>query len=471
MRNICAEAIGSTAIEKAAFNMKTKNDSTDSSANRVLMVSAVFGPNGGPGVQRSAKFAKYLPQFGWHPTVWTAGQLPELPEDASLIADLPTCVKIYDRGELRDGERESESRGQSFLSGALAWRFQAMHHRYSQPDPLVDWARASVAPLIEKIESGAFDAIYSTYSPASNHLLALSLKRHTGCPWVADFRDLWTDDYRYAEATPKWRRAHRRWEQEILEVADVVVGVTPTQTEILASHVPAQANKFVTITNGFDADDFHGQLGNKCAQDRPTFELTYVGSADHWRTSESLFEGLAAFAAKCQDKGSQFVLRVVGHVSASVKARFDATGAQCVYAGRVDHASAIEAMRTARALLLCVPEGANGDSVVPAKLYEYLATHCPILLVGPVEGDAARIVGDRQAGVCVTFDGDKINRAVGEVFAISTTSNHNTCEDFPSLNCFRRDVLAKALSEQLERACEVSAKTCTEQTPMVEVVV
>jgi len=451
--------------------METQVDSLASQANQVLMVSAVFGPNGGPGVQRSAKFAKYLPQFGWQPTVWTAGRLPELPEDDSLLEGMPACVKIYDRGELRDGTFEYHACEQSYLSGALAWRFQAMHHRFSQPDPLVDWARASVSPLVDKLTSGAFDAMYSTYSPASNHLLALSLKRQTRCPWVADFRDLWTDDYRYAETTDKWRRAHRRWEQEILELADIVVGVTPMQTEILASHVPAQANKFITITNGYDAEDFQYDFEKDGIQDRATYELTYVGSADRWRTSEALFAGMAAFARDCANNGSQFVLRVVGHVSESVKARFDATGARCEYTGRVDHATAIEAMRSAQALLLCVPEGLNGGSVAPAKLYEYLASRRPILVVGPEGGDAARIVRDTQAGVCATFEGAQISRSLGALFAMNLKSHRDAREEFPSIDGFRRDVLAKKLAEQLECACEGVAKTHSERMPMQEALI
>jgi len=67
-------------------------ESTPQPPRRVLMIAAAFPPIGGPGVQRSAKFAKYLPAFGWHPFVWTMDEMKGLPNDPSLLEDLPPEV-------------------------------------------------------------------------------------------------------------------------------------------------------------------------------------------------------------------------------------------------------------------------------------------------------------------------------------------------------------------------------------------
>ena len=67
---------------------------------RVLMISSAFPPTGGAGVQRSAKFAKYLPRFGWRPVVWSASRLSRLPYDESLLADLPPDLIHYRSGPL-----------------------------------------------------------------------------------------------------------------------------------------------------------------------------------------------------------------------------------------------------------------------------------------------------------------------------------------------------------------------------------
>src|SRR2546423_13764529 len=58
---------------------------------RLLLISYYFPPDGGAGTQRAAKFCKYLPQFGWQPTVITrAHKLRSIwnPEDLSLAEEL-----------------------------------------------------------------------------------------------------------------------------------------------------------------------------------------------------------------------------------------------------------------------------------------------------------------------------------------------------------------------------------------------
>ena len=61
---------------------------------RVLLVSYHFPPVGGAGVQRPAKFARYLPDFGWDVSVLQAAN-PSVPLlDPTLLADLPPDLVI-----------------------------------------------------------------------------------------------------------------------------------------------------------------------------------------------------------------------------------------------------------------------------------------------------------------------------------------------------------------------------------------
>jgi hypothetical protein len=38
---------------------------------RVLMIAYIYPPQGGSGVQRTVKFVRYLPSYGWEPLVLT----------------------------------------------------------------------------------------------------------------------------------------------------------------------------------------------------------------------------------------------------------------------------------------------------------------------------------------------------------------------------------------------------------------
>ncbi|MEK7710472.1 MAG: glycosyltransferase [Planctomycetota bacterium] len=401
----------------------------DAHERKVLMICHAFPPTGGSGVQRSAKFAKYLPEFGWLPIVWTADAVDGLPSDPTLSNDLPREVVVHAhragggvqayrrslRGFVDAGDGARLRAAASQVARAIDWRLQSWLASAPFPDDCAAWARRSVRPLMRMVEGDGIELLYSTYRPASNHLLALELKRRTGLPWVADFRDLWTDDYRYREPSARRRAAHRKLEQEILDSADVVVGVTPTQTEILAAHVPSAQAKFVTITNGFDPADFEESLTAPEGH-RNDFVLAYVGRLDAQRTDAALGDGLRAFADGLGADRERVLFRLVGHVNAVARERIASTGLRCEFHDYVPHAEAIRTMREADALLLIAPTGPNCETVIAANVFEYLAARRPIVLVGPRGGECERIVRSCRAGVVAPFESGPIDAALTRVF-------------------------------------------------------
>lgn len=400
------------------------------SVRRVLMIAYAFPPTGGSGVQRSAKFAKYLPSFGWHPTVWTVDGADGFPRDQTLLEDIPPEVNIRAnngcgttsalRRTLRGFANAKSGEGltgvASRFARALDWRVESWVAAHCFPDDCIGWARRSLGTLRKLLAVEPVDLLYSTYSPASNHWLALELKRCTGLPWVADFRDLWTQDCRYRPGSPARLAADRRLEQEILETADAVIGVSPWQTEILAAHVPQQPHKFFTITNGFDPDDF-AQPPTTTRSGQPSqFVLGYIGRFDLSQTPPSWFSALERFAQVLGDRKDRFLFRIVGHVNRSAQARLVATGVPCRFESYCPHRDAIGAMCQSDALLLCSPSGPNGETIIPAKLFEYFATGRPILAVGPENSVCGRMVQDALAGRSADFREESIVSALCELF-------------------------------------------------------
>ena len=402
-------------------------------------------------MQRSLKFAKYLPHFGWQPTVWAAKRMAGLPVDPSLLADLPGDVTVYrcpggsgPHVMRRSHHPHSGGRGvASRLARAIEWRLAGWIARAPVPDDCISWAKASVDPVFRLIRKEGIDALYSTFSPASNHLLAMSLKQTTHLPWLADFRDLWTDDYRYNERSPTRRAAHHALQQAILETADAVVGVTARQTEILASHLPGGRQKFVTITNGFDPADFAFAEKERARSDE-RFVLAHVGRFDHWRGGDAWFAGLQCFIAGLGLDRERFVLRIVGHADRAMRCRLGATGAACAFTEYVSHGEAIREMRSADALLLSVPWGPNADSVIPAKLFEYLAAGRPILVVGPPGGECEKIVTACRAGPAVGFDQQAIAAALARLYTAWAAGR-------PLPGCSDADVAPHSRIEQTHR--------------------
>ncbi len=423
------------------------------------MIAAAFPPTGGPGVQRSAKFAKYLPGFGWQPIVWALDHIEGMPRDPSLLEDLPTQVISYaphlqgrSYSTLTRAARQCAGRGSlaSRFISALNWRFVTDAHFGQLLDDFSAWASASLAPLSRLVVSHRIDVLYSTFSPASNHWLGLMLKERTGLPWVADFRDLWIDDCRYAESSGARRRAHREFQQLVLENADIVVGVTPSQTRILAQHVPHMRSKFVTITNGFDPADFES-VPKERASDRPVFVLAHVGRLDKWRATEALFDGLRSFAARLGSARTDFEFRIVGHAAADTLARVGQTGVPFTFVPYVSHREAVLEMTQANALLLPLPVGPRGESIIAAKLFEYLAAGKPILIIGPTDGECENIVQGLEAGLAVRPEAGAIADSLWHLFsAWSAGTPLPGCRN-PAVSRYSRISLTSQLADCFQR--------------------
>jgi glycosyltransferase involved in cell wall biosynthesis len=402
-------------VSRAPIAIRRVRPRTEPRTRRVLMLCCAFPPTGGPGVQRSAKFAKYLPHWGWIPTVWSANRLRDLPLDATLLADLPAELNIV-RTAASD-PRDTFER----LLGRLPWRLDNLLLRALRRIPLdhqVIWALRSYRACRDLIANEGIDVIYSTYSPPSNHLLGWLLRRATGKPWVADFRDLWTHDYCYPHRGLR-RWIERGWERRFVETADAVIGVNPAQTTVLAGLAPERRERFYTVTNGFDTADLAG-VDPAAARARlhgpaDQFVLAFSGTFHSDRVAEGFLDGLASFARRGAGNDKPCVLRVVGKISTAMLNALRATGLPIECTGYVAHHEAIAHLYAADALLLLAPGGAAGESLLPAKLFEYLASGRPILAVVPSENSqAARFVTDCDAGMCVHPTANDVERALSE---------------------------------------------------------
>ena len=393
------------------------------------MISYAFPPSGGSGVQRSAKFAKYLPAHGWTPIVWSAGASRGLPRDDSLLSDLPASLEHHSLSALdatgwgsgvEDGLRRLVrlGTGSDGWATAVAWRARAAVEQAVKhvliPDPAALWALTSLPSLLGILRRQQIDVIYSTYSPASNHVLGWLLSRLTHKPWVADFRDLWTQDFRYLFANgPQLRQwVDSAMERRFLVAADAVLAVTEAQTDLLASRVPVDPGKFVTITNGVDLADFEG-LGaaeRDADERRDRFVLTYVGRFRTGCITPAFFEALDQVVSDLGEDRGRFELRVVGQISTAMRERLKTCGVTWSATGYLPHTEAVREMIQADALLLGIAEGANAETIMTGKVFEYLAAGRPILVVAPGGCAASDLVATCHAGTAVEPKCDAITK-------------------------------------------------------------
>ncbi|MBP6699468.1 MAG: glycosyltransferase, partial [Flavobacteriales bacterium] len=144
------------------------------------------------------------------------------------------------------------------------------------------------------------------------------------------------------------------------------------------------------ITNGFDPHD----VPKPAEPVDDAYSLVHIGSLSPSRNAPELWRALRALCDRDPAFAAKFKLRFVGPVDHTVaRSVADAgLGDHLERVGRVDHDAAMRHMQRARVLLLLVNDTPNLMGILPGKVFEYLSVGRPILAIGPVKGDVARVL-------------------------------------------------------------------------------
>ncbi|MCB0764593.1 MAG: glycosyltransferase [Flavobacteriales bacterium] len=421
---------------------------------RVLIITYYWPPNGGAGVYRWLKFSRYLPQYGWQPVIYTPSNPELVAEDAGLLKEVSPELDVI-RRPIREpfalykrftGRRQEERVQTAFLNeaGKRGWKEDLslwIRSNLFIPDARIWWVRPSIAFLETYLRDHPVDAIVTTGPPHSMHLIGMGLKRVIGVPWVADFRDPWTEIDYYGQLTLTARAdaKHHRLERQVLRTADKVVTVSWTWADRLAA---IGGRPVEVITNGFDPADVPTP---PVAVDE-TYSLVHVGSMSATRDCPGLWRQLAEIRDAEPSFAQRFKLRFVGPVDASIieSATNAGLGAHIERVGRVDHARAMREMQRARVLLLPINDTPNSEGILPGKLFEYLSIGRPILAVGPARGDVGRVLGEGH----LRIDREPDDRAGGRIRALFDTP---ASSESSAPLAYSRVSLAASVGELLDR--------------------
>ncbi len=426
---------------------------------RVLIITYYWPPSGGAGVQRWLKFAKYLRTYGWEPIIYTP-ENPEVPaEDHSLFKDIPEGIEViktniwepyssYKRfvGRKKDDKIKtgflSEKKTPSFTEKVSVW----IRGNFFIPDARKFWIRPSVKFLTKYLKENPVDAIVSTGPPHSMHMIALELKRKLNIPWLADFRDPWTniDFYHQMMLTKRGDKKHRKIEQDVLRSADKLVTVSwnwAKDFEMLG------AKNMEVITNGYDPDDF---LNISCKKG-DKFEILHLGSMNKDRNPLRLWETLEELCAQHEKFKNALKITFIGQTDFTV---FEALEKHKLtdFVEKINykpHQEVLQLAANAYVLLLPLNDTPHVSGIVPGKIFEYLALRMMILCIGPVDGDSARIIREFNAGEVVGFKDKGATKMVAEKLFNQFINGENEPILNPEIDKFSRKVLSGKLSKLL----------------------
>jgi glycosyltransferase involved in cell wall biosynthesis len=400
---------------------------------KVLIIAYYFPPIGGGGVQRTVKFAKYLPEFGWEPIILTVKDVVYRSYDPTPFDEIPGVQVVrtgsldpfrigrlaskavgrfhpeYDETEVLRSFQDLEARALRKTAGTKSGYgyFAAASKYFFVPDVQVAWAPFAWLKALRICRRDDIEAVYTTSPPESVHLVGLAIKRSTGLPWIADFRDVWGGSFWRRGLPFVYRRLNRRLEESVLRNADGLVLNTEPSLEKVSPFRRGQTPTAV-ITNGFDPSDFEGE-----PIERPDdeFVIAHFGNFGTGLTAAAV---LRAFASAGEEnaafnQGARLYLMGVNSAEDVAEAKRLGIDGKAVFAGYVPHREGVRFCKAADLLLLIMGPTFEAERV-PGKFYEYIGSGKPVLAAVP-EGEAARLVRSVYGGESVVDPADVVGIA------------------------------------------------------------
>ncbi len=418
---------------------------------KALVITYYWAPSGGPGVQRWLKFVKYLPDFGIEPIVY----VPENPTypiiDYNLYEDItqPTILKQPIREPYGLASILSKSKTKSISSGIVpSKRKQSLLDKtmlyvrgnFFIPDARVLWVKPSVDYLEKYIVENNIQTIITTGPPHSLHLIGLKLKEKLDLKWIADFRDPWTSIvyHKNLKLSESSKKKHIELESKVLNTADQII-VTSPSTKVEFSKKTRQPIE--VITNGYDVEKIEKRpLDQK-------FTLAHIGSFLSERNPRVLWKVLKELTKENRDFKADFQLKLIGIVSNEVMDAIKEFGLES-YVNKTNylpHKESVAAQRTSQVLLLIESDSDETKTILPGKLYEYMASNRPILAIANDESDIRKIIEHTNTGVfCSYTEMDKVKETIENYYKLYKENNLRTSPI--GLQGFSRKNLTQRLS-------------------------
>jgi glycosyltransferase involved in cell wall biosynthesis len=459
---------------------------------KILVIAYFFPPLGGSGVQRALKFVKYLPEFQIQPIVSTVRQGHNFAYDESLLNEIPSIVKIYrshsletlwlrafiekfaalgrekpgkipaaaegegrkqeDRAEVnkmpenisaQSSGQEKENRKNGLPENKTPGRslkqrlFNLIDDYLFIPDSKIRWLPCGFLTSLQAARKEKVDFIFSTSYPYTVHLIALLVFKFYRRPWIADFRDPWVGNKAMAKNIAFRRRLDAWLERKVVKNASFIVNVTPPITEMYKERYPEYAFKMITITNGFDEQDFVRLSPVK----QQKFTLIYTGIINevHYDV-ETFVRGIADFLNRQPAARERFQCLFIGYIPPAVIDIFVRYGIEDILSilPYMDHRECLNYLAGAQLQFLTFGQDLN--NAYSGKLFDYIGSEKPVLALLP-EGIAAELIRRKQIGSVIPLgQWQELGRELGRNFEawlagkIQSPQSASKCAEFSRQN-------------------------------------
>jgi hypothetical protein len=380
---------------------------------KLLIISYPFPPIPYSGTYRIIRMCKGLAKLGVEVHALSIKVDERIPNDYDLIGQLPDAVTVHRTPIIdpwlryqkwkKDGGSGRWPIFNKFLSGLL--------RLITIPDHQIFWIPFAVLHGQRIIRKHNIRKILISSPPNSSQLIGYILKKVTKVKWITDFRDPIVGNIaevnliRPSDFLSKIEKLLRvKFEKLIVNNADKVVLNTESHRKELLEKF--KANKFHTVRNAFDEDDYKGIRKDKYDK----FTISHIGSMYGLRKADVLFQAIKRLEAELSPNPLNLQVLFVGATDGRLEQSISEYGIENYVKVQpsVTHRKAIEIMMKSHLLLLVKATGKGSYGQIPAKFYEYLGTRNPILCLGPEKSEVADLINELGVGCVSENNEDKV---------------------------------------------------------------
>jgi glycosyltransferase involved in cell wall biosynthesis len=397
---------------------------------KMLLIAYCFPPVGGisvAGSQRALKFVKNLRLYQWECTVLTAKEEcyePYIFMDTDLLKRIPSDIKVVRTSVLRFLTKILKLRRKinskvyknksinnvtenekliciSENKGIYKILKDSITDLFSIPDEEMGWIIPTIFCGVKEIRKEKIDLIYSTGKPWTSHIIGMSLSIITEKPLVVEFRDPWMTNPFREECSMLKNKIEKYLEKKSIEIADLVVSNTFELKEEFINRFPKEKkDKFITVLNGFDSNDYLNKYNEKIRKiHNEFFTITHTGFLYGKRDPINFIKAVKFIIDNNIIEKNKIKIFLIGSVELSYDIEkyiyLNNLKDVVVVEKHVPYEKSLMYLKNSDVLLLLQP---GTTTQIPSKLFDYIGMRKPILTISPYGGATHNLIVRESIG-------------------------------------------------------------------------
>jgi hypothetical protein len=386
---------------------------------KVLMVLPAYPPSSAIGGVRNSNFAKYLPEFGVEPIVVSEPWNNEL-----FPVNAPNHIKTYRINKTYNSplgsfikKKTSTNRFKSYIKRIVKYWYKEI---FVYPDDFISDKSSYLNLCKEIIINEKPDIIYSSAMPVTAHIVASELVNEYNLPWLADFRDLWTQRT-YTKHIWLRKFLERRLEIKTMKNATAFLTVSkPLALKLEELH----NKKSYVVTNGFEPQDYVSEVKPR----KDVFNIVYTGQLYSGKRDPFLiFKALDELISENKVDKNRIELNFYGvHENEQPSiSQFEELSEVVRFKDKIPYKESLKIQQEATILLQINSLDKGEKGVYTGKLFEYLGAKRPILAIPKIGGVVDELMLETNAGTVLNSKDEIKNWITDKYIEFISTGNVN----------------------------------------------